>query len=120
MEAANHAKKDNKTLSSAPSLKWSYISIGIIKSYSGGTGYCNQIGKKIVDSRLVSCDNTIVKILRVHLVYANNVLGFHLGNEWTGSTLSSCTAPGHLFYARCYYATIQTKVQEQKRQAERG
>ncbi len=113
-------KSTVKTPSGAPSLECRCVSTGNSKSYFRGTGYCNQIGKKMVDSRLISCDTTIVKILRVHLVYANNVLGFHLGNEWTGSTLSSCTAPGHLIYARCYHATIQTKVQEQKRQAERG
>jgi hypothetical protein len=103
-------KSTVKTPSGAPSLECRCVSTGNSKSYFRGTGYCNQIGKKIVDSRLISCDNTIVKILRVHFVNVENALEFRLGNERTGSTRSSCTAPGHLFYARCYYATIQTEV----------
>ena len=88
-------KNTVKTPSHTPSSNRGQISHGCIKSYFGGTGCHNQISLKIVDNRVVSCDDTIVKMLNNISFYADNAPEFRTSNGRTGSTkfLHSSGAP---------------------------
>ena len=89
------SKNTVKTPSGAPSSNRGQISHGYIKSYFVGTGYHNQISMKIVDNRVVSWDDTRVKMLNNISFYADNAPEFRTSNGRTGSTkfLHSSGAP---------------------------
>ena len=71
--------------------------INMVETPSGAaSANHSQIGRKTVDNYAVSWDDTIVKIFN-NISYADYASEFHLGNDWTGSLLKSCTAPRHLF-----------------------
>ena len=78
-------KNTVKTPSGAPSSNRGQISHAYIKSYFGGIGCHNQISMKIVDNRVVSWDDTRVKMLNNISFYADNAPEFRSSNGRTGS-----------------------------------
>ena len=101
----NIDEKHWKTPSNTPSLKCGCINICYIKSYFWWTGYYNQKSEKMFDRLLILYDNAVVKIL--------NNISYKLVMLWSSDSVtngqvlfSSCTAPGHFFYARCDHAII--------------